>query len=134
MTPPTIQPIGIIKTMPMDFFTRYGMERFEKHFYTNPNEQTDRYFMFTLSGRPKYSVLYFYLLFDGAIRYRANIIQVRGEATYRFPGGTIHGKAWIDTGGPVIKYYKPYPMKGFQGFRYTDGAFEEQTTIERYRP
>jgi len=116
--------------MPMEFFDTYGMERFIREFYTNPNKNHDSYFMFTLSGQPKYEVLYFYLLFDGAIRYRANIIQFRGEATYAFPkGNTIHGKAWVDIGAPVIKFNEPIPMKGFQGFRYTDGSFERRTKI-----
>lgn len=117
------QPVGIIKTMPMSFFALYGMERFTREFYTNPNKNDHSYFMFTLSGKPKYEVLYFYLLYEGYIRYRANIIQVRGEETINFGHGrSIHGKAWIDVGAPVIKL-DPIPMKGFQGFRYTEQLF-----------
>jgi hypothetical protein len=112
---------GIIKTMPMSFFKEYGMDRFIHHFFTRPNQTDEAYFMFTLSGIPKYEVLYFYLLFDGAIRYRANIIQFRGESTLRVSKNkTIHGKAWVDVGAPVLKLESPISMAGFQGFRYTD--------------
>ncbi len=112
---------GIIKTMPLSFFEEYGMKRFLNHFFERPNRSDDAYFMFTLSGQPKYDVLFFYLLFDGAIRYRANIIQFRGESTLRInKNKDIHGKAWVDVGAPVIKLEHPIPMSGFQGFRYTD--------------
>lgn len=114
----------------MDFFKTYGMERFINHFYTRPNNMDDSYFMFTISGKPKYDVIYFYLLFDGAIRYRANVIQVRGEGTLNIsPDRFLHGKAWVDVGAPVIKFKEPIPMKGFQGFRYTDGSFERRTKV-----
>jgi len=110
--------------MPMDFFKTYGMDRFIEHFWKRPNEDDGYYFFFSLSGKPRYNVLHFYLLFDKQVRYRANIIKVEGESTKVLgPGRTMYGRAWVFVGAPVIKAPHVIPMTGFQGFRYTEGIF-----------
>lgn len=103
-----VPPIGIIKTMPSK------MNRSDSYYWT-----------FNLSGKPKYEVLYFYLLFRGAIRYRANIIGYDGSAAVKCYDGSIHkGKVWVNVGPPVIKLKTPIERKGFQGFRYTEEFYK----------
>ncbi len=121
------QPVGIIKTLPIEFFLNYedgGRKGFEKDFEMI-NKRADQYHMvFNLNGKPKYEVLYFYLNYDGAIRYRGNILG------YAYPnasivcldGKTVFGKIWVEVGPPIIKL-KPVPMKGFQSFRYTNEIY-----------
>lgn len=118
-----LQYTGIIKTMPSEFvFKEYGARRFLRDFYYRLNDpDTDWCFMFTLSAIPKFSVLHFYLLVAGRIRYRANIAEIEGPSTKKFSGGrTISGRAWATITGPVVRSPFVIEMKGFRGFRYTE--------------
>lgn len=120
-------PVGIIKTLPKEFFKNYkygGLCGFEYDFLAINNREED-YWIFNLQGKPKYKVLYFYLLYDGAIRYRANILGYTApNTTFNCADGTVkHGKIWVQVGPPVIKLNPPVPMKGFQGFRYTSNIY-----------
>jgi hypothetical protein len=67
---------GIIKTMPQTWLKELpaGVEGWEKDFMVKCNKDEKHYWVFNLPGKPKYEVLYFYILFSGAIRYKANII------------------------------------------------------------
>jgi len=115
------QPTGIIKTMPMEFFTKLpkGLTDWELRFMGMNNPDNRHIWIFNLTGRPKYEVLYFYINFDGAIRYRANIVGYEGGHDFLCYDNTIHyGKAWVQVCAPVIKLKEPIPMQGFQGFRY----------------
>ena len=114
-----IQPIGLIKTMPQSWLKDLpeGVSEWEKDFLSMNN--SDSYWMFNLSGKPKYDVLYFYLLFGGFIYYRANIIGYKEAAIIECYDGSFHkGKVWVQVSAPVIKLSRPIRMKGFQGFRY----------------
>lgn len=123
------QPQGIIKTLPGSFFENYlrgGLQGFEKDFMRLNNESWKYYYwIFNLSGKPKYEILYFYLLFDGAVRYRANIINygLPNRTIKCADGTTQHGRIWVYVSAPIIKAANPIPMKGFQGFRYTELLF-----------
>jgi len=115
------QPIGIIKTMPEEWIKKLpnGISAWEKTFM-KMNDIEDYYWQFNLSGKPKYEVLYFYLLFNKAVRYRCNIISYGKEETIKCYDGTFHyGKVWVQVSAPVIKLKQPISMQGFQGFRYT---------------
>jgi hypothetical protein len=111
--------------MPHKFvFEEYGAKAFLDHFYYRLNRMDSAYFLFTLSGIPRIQVLHFYLLVDGRVRFRANISKITGEETIPFTDGrTIHGKAWAELTGPVIRAPFIIKMKGFQGFRYTEELF-----------
>jgi len=119
------QPTGIIKTMPESWIMRLptGLKNWEKTFL-KMNEVEGNYWIFNLPGKPKYDVLYFYLLFDKAIRYRANIIGYEKEKTIKcYTREFKHGRIWVQVSAPVIKLSSPVPMKGFQGFRYTEEVY-----------
>lgn len=111
---------GIIKTMPMQFFKDFGgVDKFHKEFHDLLNNpRYDGYWYFSLSGQPKYDIAYIYILFDGAIRYRANIMDYMPAGEMMCASGMLFGKAWARVTAPVVKI-DPIPMKGFQGFRYT---------------
>lgn len=120
-------PTGIIKTMPMKFFQEYpgSQDTFERDLESLNN--TDyRYFIFNIAGRPKYEVLYFYLLYNGKIRYRANILEYKKYTDGKVllgDGRTLYGKLFIHVSAPIIKCTEDILMKGFQGFRYTNTLF-----------
>lgn len=120
------RPEGIIKTMPCEWLKKLpnGIEPWERTFMAM-NDRDGYYWIFNLSGQPKYDVLYFYLLFDGAVRYRANIIGFEGkDKTIKcYTGELKYGKIWVQVTAPIIKAIEPVPMKGFQGFRYTEKLF-----------
>lgn len=95
-----------------------GIAEWEQTFL-KMNEIEDYYWVFNLSGKPKYDILYFYLLFDGAIRFRANIIGYDNLGSIKcYTGEVKSGKIWVQVAAPVIKLKDPIEMKGFQGFRY----------------
>lgn len=120
------QPLGIIKTMPKKWLEeletrRGGFERWEK-LYLQMNKVPHLWY-FTLSNKPKHDVLFFYLLIDGAIRYRSNIIGYEYNTTKAlYTGGGMFSKVWVLVARPVIKLENPIKKQGFQGFRY---CFEE---------
>ena len=119
------QPVGIIKTMPQSWVKRLpgGFKKWEKTFL-KMNVIEGYYWTFNLSGKPKYEVLYFYLLINGAIRYRCNIINYEGAKVVDcYTGEKKHGRCWVNVSAPVIKLKNHIPMKGFQGFRYTDKIY-----------
>lgn len=117
---------GIITCVPHKFlFDEYGARAFLDHFYYRLNRLDSNYFLFSLSAVPKINVIHFYLLIDGRIRFRANISQITGEEIITFADGrTIHGKAWAEVTGPVIRAPRRIEMKGFRGFRYTEELFQ----------
>jgi len=118
------RPEGIIKTMPMKFFEDFGgLERFDRAFMDYCNSSDRAFWYFNLSSKPKYEVLYFYILFDGAVRYRANILDYLPEQEMPVAGGVMWAKCWVRVCAPVIKATEPFPKKGFQGFRYTEKLF-----------
>lgn len=110
-------PVSWVKRLPN------GLEAWEKVFM-KMNDIEDNYWIFNLSGKPRYEVLYFYLLIAGKVTYRANIIGYEDGKTIKcYTGEYRHGRIWIQVGAPVIKAAEPVEMKGFQGFRYTEFLF-----------
>lgn len=120
-----IKPEGIIKAMPVEWVKKlpYGLEAWEKT-YMAMNERENYWWVFNLPGKPKFEILYFYLLIMGSVRYRANIMGYEKEQTIKcYTGEMKHGKIWVQVTAPIIKAREPVPMKGFQGFRYTEFLF-----------
>lgn len=120
-----VQYTGIIKTMPADWLkdTPGGVDRWMKRVLVM-NKTDEIVWRFNLPGKPKYEVLYFYLLMKGVIRFRANILGYDGEETIKcYDGSTHSGKCWVNIGPPVVPPPRIVTMKGFQGFRYTDNLW-----------
>ena len=116
-----IPPVGIIKTMPVEWVKDLpkGVKGWEQDFMHKLNNNEEDSWLYNLSGKPQYKVLYFYINFDNAIRYRANIVGYqKGGSIECYTGGIKSGKIWVEVTAPVIKAIHPIAMKGFQGFRY----------------
>lgn len=109
---------AIIATLPPAFFKEYTLERFEQEMEQLNHDDEMAWFMI-LKNLPKVQTPYFYFLYDGKIRYRAEISQFIRGATMRFTradGGlkTFANKNFVQ---------HDIPMRGFQGFRYTELLF-----------
>jgi hypothetical protein len=114
------RPIGIIKTLPS---STYWSNEFEKDLM-KLNNDPDAYWIFSINGKPKYEVLYFFILINGSIRFRGNIAgykEIKKPITC-FDGSIRTSKLWVIITAPIVKL-KPIKMKGFQGFRYTEKLF-----------
>jgi len=74
-----------------------------------------------IGSLPKYDVLNCYIVIDGKIRYRARIagFECGGERTF-IDGRTCSARNWMLLCAPVEKAPRDIPMRGFQGFRYTE--------------
>jgi hypothetical protein len=76
---------------------------------------------FSLTGKPRFDVLHFYLVVGGQVKARFNIAGYSDELTLDcWDGKTRTAKCWAICTGPVSRPPEPIKMKGFQGFRYTE--------------
>lgn len=89
----------------------------------------DSVWNFRLTNLPTIDVAYVYLVFDGLVQYRANLVMYQRGAEKEFYDSP-DGKArrfpksnWVIFTGPIIKAPYEIPMRGFQGFRYTKQVF-----------
>lgn len=73
-------------------------------------------------GRPTKEVQYIYLVIGGRIRFRINFVMGK-EGRQTFDDGRSMDGKWIIGTGPLVRAPYKMPMKGFQGFRYTDKLF-----------
>jgi hypothetical protein len=127
---PSIMPEGIALTLPVAFFQDRGMSyaEFEKMF-VRYMRRDDAIMNFRLTNLPLHDVAYVYLIFDGFLQYRANLVMYERNTAKEFndaPDGKIRSfppSNWVLFTGPVIKAPHDIPMKGFQGFRYTTKLF-----------
>jgi len=127
---PALVPDAIVLTLPVMFFKDRNMtvEEF-KALFERYMQQDDALWNFRLTNLPTRDVLYVYLIFDGQLQYRANFVQYERNKAKRFKDAP-DGKArdfppsnWVLFTGPVIKPVEPWPLKGFQGFRYATTLF-----------
>lgn len=129
-------PIGIILTMPVKFFEETGHnsetlgEQLEAYL-NDPREDDNGLWYFMKKSLPTQDFLYVYLLWDGKIQYRTNLVLKERNKTYSFydyyqkegdqgEPRTFYNKNWIIIGGPAVKAPTEIQMKGFQGFRYVN--------------
>ncbi len=119
---------GIIKCLPKKWFNEVGGEKylnrtFDERIAKNP----EWWFYMSLAGKPKYDVLHCYLLINGFLRFRLNIAEILPGGTMTFRDREVPqtwtAKYWMILTAPVIKPKIAIPMKGFQGFRYTEEIF-----------
>ncbi len=124
-------PDAIILTLPVAFFENRKMDPkifgglFEK-FLSRHDDGVWNYRKTTL---PTHDVLYVYLIWDGKIQYRTNLVGYERNKSKTFIDST-DGKPrnfvnanWIILSGPAVKAPHDMPMKGFQGFRYSHKLF-----------
>jgi hypothetical protein len=101
---------------------------FEKMF-VRYMRRDDAIWNFRLTNLPLHDVAYVYLIFEGFIQYRGNLVQYERNVAKEFydaPDCKVRSfppSNWVLFTGPVIPAPREWPMKGFQGFRYTTKLF-----------
>jgi hypothetical protein len=123
-------PDGIILTFPKMFFEDRGMSasEFEKLFERQMRPDGS-YWNFKLTNLPKHEVLYVYLVFDGFIQFRCNLVGYERNVSKSFkdsPDQQVRefpNCNWVIFTGPVVRPTEDFPKQGFQGFRYTHKIF-----------
>jgi hypothetical protein len=89
----------------------------------------DSIWNFRLTNLPTQEVAWVYLVFDGFIRFRVNLVMYeRNVSKYFYDGPDGKERAfpkanWVILSGPAIRPPYEIPQKGFQGFRYTTKLF-----------
>lgn len=79
---------------------------------------------FSLPGKPRFEVLHLYLVVRGQVRARMNIADYQtGLILECWDGKTRKAKVTAICTGPVSRPPEPIKMKGFRGFRYTEGLW-----------
>jgi hypothetical protein len=119
-------PIGIIVTLPEQFFREYGVRRFLTDI-EEMNKDEERVWYRVMKNLPKEDFLYIYVICLGKVRYRFNFVTFERNQNYWFdrPNGSIkefENANAIVMAGPVVKAPYIIKMKGFQGFRYLTKA------------
>lgn len=91
------------------------------------DEGNYQWMQFCGSGLPSVAVEFCYLMFDGKVQYRLSVEEYQAKVTGGFADGGVlrrfKSKNLVVMSGPVIKAPYDIPMKGFQGFRYTELIF-----------
>lgn len=120
------RPEGIIITISAGMLKEKGVRNWLKNFL-QAMAQEDWLYYFRQGTIPRYAdhLMYVYLCIGNKIRYRINFVEAIGSRSFTFDNeeGSIYGKAWIVTCGPVVKAPHDIPRKGFRGFRYTQTIF-----------
>lgn len=122
-----IKPDAIIVAMPARFFQEYTMEKFLSDMERMNTEDNFVWYR-VMKNLPKIQTQYCYWIIDGKIKYRMDIAKLVRNQTMRFarPNGgfrTFENANYIELVGPVIDAPYDIPMRGFQGFRYTELIF-----------
>jgi len=126
----SIIPEGIALTLPKMFFEDRGWTYadFEKYFERFMQGE-DHIWNFKLTNLPTHDVAWAYIIFDGYIQFRANVVMYERNKSKIFNDGPnkqvreFPSANWIILSGPAIKAPYEFPQKGFQGFRYTTKLF-----------
>lgn len=92
------------------------------------NDSDDNLWMqFCGSGVPARQVEFCYLVWDGKVQYRLNVLEYKSNQSGKFADGGVvrsfKNRNMVVMQGPAIKAPYDIPMKGFQGFRYTEFLF-----------
>lgn len=119
------QPTGIIVNTPKIFIAEVG-DNYLPMWFDGPMPDRGGMFYWKLSNRPRIDILHCYIVYNGFIRWRCNIAEfLPGQTMYFFSGPCgereVTGRAWMILTAPVIKAPQEIPMRGFRGFRYTEG-------------
>ncbi len=116
-------------TLGVNFFKMYpGGEPQVRKILENLNNSDDNHWcQLCGSGIPKLKVEWAYLVWNGKIQYRLDVERYGRNETGSFNDGGITRRYrncnWVYMIGPVIQAPYDIPMKGFQGFRYTEIIF-----------
>lgn len=127
---PSIVPEGIALTLPKQFFEDRGWTYSEcEKYFERFMRKENHIWNFRLTNLPTIDVAWAYLIFDGFIQFRANIVMCERNKSKTFYDGPdkkerhFPSANWVILSGPVRKAPFDCPQKGFQGFRYTTKLF-----------
>lgn len=114
------RPTGIIRTLPSLYGdASVGAKNYQRSIKLLEAEKIPAIYI-ALSAMPKIEVLYMYLLVDGEIQVRLNIVGYEpGDARECWDKTIRQPKFWVECTGPVSRPLEPIKRRGFQGFRYT---------------
>lgn len=116
------RPTGIIRTLPSLYEDKknIGYKRYVRAIRELEKEIIPAIYI-AMAQLPKTDVLYMYLLIEGQIRVRLNIVEyVPGDAQICWDATIRQPKYWAVCSGPVSRPPEKMYRKGFQGFRYTE--------------
>ncbi len=117
------RPEAILKTMPQ---VAIWKEQHPREFLESMKRVNEGkgYWLAPMPSVPKHEVLYFYFVIGGRVRYRLNLSHYEpgGERTFD-DGRKWTAATWAILTGPVVKAPHKIPMRGFQGFRYSERLF-----------
>lgn len=118
---------GIIKCLPKKWLDDVGGEKYLERTFHHSLLREDSWFYMSLAGKPKYDVGHFYLLINGFVRFRLNLAGIEPGGTLVFRDRPIPqtwtARYWAILTAPIAEPFERMPMRGFQGFRYTEHLF-----------
>lgn len=120
------RPIGIIRTLPSlsTDAENIGRKRYEQSIKALVAGKIPAIYI-ALQSIPKIEVLHMYLLIKGEVLVRLNIAGYEpGDARECWDKAIRKPKYWAVCTGPVSFPPEKFLMRGFQGFRYTEGLWE----------
>ena len=115
---------GIIRTLPSLYGdTSIGAKRYRRSIAMLESGSIPAIYI-ALASKPKYEVLHMYLLVEGQVQVRLNIAGYEdGDARECWDKTIRQPKYWVVCTGPVSRPAEAIHMRGFQGFRYTEGLW-----------
>lgn len=116
------RPEAIIVTISQTYIKERGYKNWIQDFLNAMINDGWTYWL-RLAQKPKFeNLLYVYLLLNGRIRFRCNLVGFYPGSTETFQDGRIiTAKNWCVITGPLVR--GNIPRKGFQGFRYSETLF-----------
>lgn len=117
-----MRPTGIIRTLPSLYNDggNVGYRRYVKAVKELEAGVIQAIYV-AMAQLPKIEVLYMYLLIEGRIRVRLNIVEyVPGTEAICWDSTIRQPNYWAVCSAPVSHPPFDIPRKGFQGFRYTE--------------
>jgi hypothetical protein len=119
----TIRPTGIIRTLPSLEPGHIGRDRYEASIKGLERGLIPAIYI-ALQSVPRIEVLHIYLLMEGRVEVRLNIAGYEpGDARECWDTAIRKPKFWAICTAPVSRPPEPIRMRGFQGFRYTQGLW-----------
>lgn len=122
------RPTGIIRTLPGQAKTYefgQGRDRMMRSYAALQDGLIDT-ILIALSQMPKVDVLHLYVLVGGEIVCRMNIVEYQNGKDFElkcWDGEVRTSNYWAVCSAPVEYPPEPIKMRGFQGFRYTEGLW-----------
>lgn len=114
------RPTGIIRTLPSLYASRSVGARNYAESMRKMRLDEDQVIYIALSQMPKREVIHLYIVINGRIRVRLNIVEYReGTTAECWDGEYRTPKYWAVCAGPPVKPPERLLLKGFQGIRYT---------------